>query len=61
MVAEGDGELEARAVELRERAAALAKPLHATAMASTTVGRERATLRLLGVDGLDREGRPLAH
>src|SRR5690606_27631900 len=28
--------------------------------ASTTVGRERAMLRLFGVTGLDRAGRPLA-
>ena len=29
------------------------------ATASTTLGQERAVLRLCGVGGLDREGRPL--
>lgn len=53
-------ELEARAHELRERAAALAGPLHEAARASTTVACERAVLRLFGVAGLDRNGRPLA-
>src|SRR5690606_1559885 len=33
----------------------------ARARASTTVGRERALLRLFGVDGVDRAGRPLAN
>jgi hypothetical protein len=32
----------------------------ARAQASTTVGRERAMIRLFGVHGLDRNGRPLA-
>ncbi|HEX8940735.1 MAG TPA: lysine 5,6-aminomutase subunit alpha [Candidatus Limnocylindrales bacterium] len=32
----------------------------ARARASTTIGRERALLRLVGVDGLDRAGQPLA-
>lgn len=53
-------ELEARAVELRERASTLAGPLHAAARASTTPACERAVLRLLGVGGLDGQGRPLA-
>lgn len=57
---ERNADLESRAVELRERAAALAGRLHATGKASTTVGRERAVLRLLGVSGLDAAGRPLA-
>ena len=54
------GELEARAVELRERAAALAAPIHTAARAVTTVACERAMLRLFGVSGLDAHGRPLA-
>jgi CheY-like chemotaxis protein len=45
---------------IRARADALAAVLAATAHASTTVGVERATLRLLGVQGLDRAGVPLA-
>ncbi|MGZ6344622.1 MAG: lysine 5,6-aminomutase subunit alpha TIM-barrel domain-containing protein [Candidatus Limnocylindrales bacterium] len=53
-------ELEARVHELRERAAALAAPIHQAARASTTVACERAMLRLFGVAGLDRRGRPLA-
>jgi hypothetical protein len=47
-----------------DRVLALAEPLAgawaARANAATTVGRERATVRLFGVSGLDREGRPLA-
>jgi hypothetical protein len=47
-----------------DRLAALAETLAgawgARARASTTVGRERAILRLFGVHGLDRAGRPLA-
>ncbi len=46
--------------ELRGRAATLAATWSASARALTTVGQERAVLRLLGVDGVDREGRPLA-
>ena len=45
---------------LLERADALAGRLGPRARASTTVGIERATLRLLGVHGLDRSGAPLA-
>ncbi len=45
---------------IRARAESLAASLAATADASTTVGIERATLRLLGVHGLDRAGVPLA-
>jgi hypothetical protein len=43
-----------------ERAATLAGAWSARARASTTAGQERAILRLLGVSGLDRSGRPLA-
>jgi beta-lysine 5,6-aminomutase alpha subunit len=46
--------------ELSERAARMAAAWSASARASTTVGQERAVLRLLGVSGVDREGRPLA-
>jgi len=46
--------------ELSERAARIAAAWSASARASTTVGQERAILRLLGVSGVDREGRPLA-
>ena len=42
------------------RADALAGAWGARARGSTTVGQERAVLRLFGVSGLDRMGRPLA-
>jgi hypothetical protein len=42
------------------RAETLAGAWGARARASTTVGQERALLRLYGVHGLDRAGRPLA-
>ena len=42
------------------RADALAGAWGARARASTTIGQERAILRLFGVTGLDRAGRPLA-
>src|SRR4051794_29920639 len=45
---------------LAERAETLAGAWTARARASTTVGRERALLRMLGVSGLDAAGRPLA-
>ena len=45
---------------LAERAETLAGAWAARAQASTTVGRERALLRLCGVGGLDAAGRPLA-
>jgi hypothetical protein len=45
---------------LVERAETLAGAWGARARASTTVGQERAILRLFGVHGLDRNGRPLA-
>jgi hypothetical protein len=46
--------------ELVERAAEIAATWAAAARTTTTVGQERAVLRLLGVTGLDRDGRPLA-
>lgn len=46
--------------ELRERASAVASAWGAAGAARTTIGQERAILRLFGVAGLDREGRPLA-
>jgi hypothetical protein len=45
---------------LAERAETLAGAWGARARATTTVGQERAILRLFGVTGLDRVGRPLA-
>jgi hypothetical protein len=45
---------------LVERAETLAGAWGARARASTTAGQERAMLRLFGVHGLDRSGRPLA-
>ncbi len=45
---------------IAERAATLAGAWAARARASTTVGRERALLRMFGVTGLDAAGRPLA-
>jgi D-Lysine 5,6-aminomutase TIM-barrel domain of alpha subunit len=45
---------------LLARANALAGAWGARARASTTIGQERATLRLFGVNGLDSAGRPLA-
>lgn len=54
------GELVADLDRLRERADALAASLGTAAAASRTLGRERAVLRLLGITGIDREGRPLA-
>jgi hypothetical protein len=46
--------------QLRDRANTLAGAWSARALASTTVGRERALLRLLGVSGVDAARRPLA-
>jgi hypothetical protein len=54
------GEFEAEIGRLRERASALAATLGTAAAALHTLGRERAILRLIGVGGIDREGRPLA-
>jgi hypothetical protein len=45
---------------IAERAETLAGAWAARARASTTVGRERALLRMFGVAGLDGAGRPLA-
>ena len=45
---------------LMARAEALAGAWGARARASTTIGQERAILRLFGVSGLDATGRPLA-
>ena len=45
---------------LVERADSLAATMGARARASTSIGQERAILRLFGVTGLDRGGRPLA-
>jgi hypothetical protein len=50
------GELE----EIRRRASDLAATLSKTARRSATIAQERAVLRMLGIDGLDRAGRPLA-
>jgi hypothetical protein len=50
-----------RAIDkLTDRADTLAGAWGARARASTTLGQERAVLRLYGVTGLDRAGRPLA-
>jgi hypothetical protein len=46
--------------KLVDRADTLAGAWGARARASTTLGQERALLRLYGVTGLDRAGRPLA-
>ncbi|MBI3745313.1 MAG: hypothetical protein HY264_02075, partial [Chloroflexi bacterium] len=54
------GELAAERAQLRARARALGGALAETARGATTLGRERAILRLIGVGGIDREGRPLA-
>jgi len=45
---------------LTERAQTLAGAWAGRARGSTTVGRERALLRMFGVSGLDVAGRPLA-
>ena len=45
---------------LIDQADSLAAAWHARARISTTVGQERALLRLFGVHGLDRSSRPLA-
>jgi hypothetical protein len=45
---------------IRRRAADLAGALSRAAGRSATIAQERAVLRMLGVDGLDRAGRPLA-
>ena len=45
---------------VRRRAADLAAGFSRNARHSATIAQERAVLRMLGVDGLDRAGRPLA-
>lgn len=45
---------------LRERAVSIASAWGGSAVTSTTIGQERAILRLFGVAGIDRAGRPLA-
>jgi D-Lysine 5,6-aminomutase TIM-barrel domain of alpha subunit len=52
--------LQAQAEMVRRRAADLAIELSRAARRSATIAQERAVLRMLGVDGLDRAGRPLA-
>lgn len=56
----GPGDFEAEREQLLRRATVLANALARAATAATTLGRERAILRLIGVTGLDRVGRPLA-
>ena len=51
---------EPRLRDLRELADELGRIWLAAAEVQTTPGRERAVLRLFGVEGLDGEGRPLA-
>lgn len=48
------------AERVRRQAADLAVQLSRVAGRSATIAQERAVLRMLGVDGLDRSGRPLA-
>jgi hypothetical protein len=45
---------------IRRQAADIAAGLSKTARRSATIAQERAVLRMVGVDGLDLEGRPLA-
>jgi hypothetical protein len=54
------GEFAAEREQLLSRARALGQALARAARESTTLSRERAILRLIGVGGVDREGRPLA-
>ncbi len=49
-----------QAESIRRAAADLAKGMSAGARDSATAAQERAILRMIGVDGLDRAGRPLA-
>ena len=46
--------------QVRRRAADVAGGLSRSARKTATIAQERAVLRMLGVDGLDRAGRPLA-
>lgn len=52
--------LAVEAEKVRRQAADLASQLSRVAARSATIAQERAVLRMLGVDGLDRSGRPLA-
>ena len=52
--------LSGRAEQVRRHAADLAGELSRAARRTATIAQERAVLRMLGVDGLDRTGRPLA-
>ncbi|MGA2514192.1 MAG: lysine 5,6-aminomutase subunit alpha [Candidatus Limnocylindrales bacterium] len=52
--------LSSEAEQLRRLAADLAGGLSRSARRAATIAQERAVLRMLGVDGLDRAGRPLA-
>jgi hypothetical protein len=52
--------LQAQAELVRRRAADLAGELSRSARRTATIAQERAVLRMLGVDGLDRVGRPLS-
>jgi len=56
----GPGDFAAELERLRAIASTLAEAFGAAATSSRTLGRERAALRLIGVAGIDREGRPLA-
>src|SRR5664279_5614358 len=51
--------LQAKAELVRRRASDLAGELSRSARGTATIAQERAVLRMLGVDGLDRSGRPL--
>lgn len=52
--------LTTQADRVRGLAAELAGRFSAAARGSATIAQERAVMRMLGVDGLDRDGRPLA-
>ena len=54
------GELSGEVELVRRRAAELAARLSPVARRAATLAQERAILRMLGVDGLDRAGHPLA-
>jgi hypothetical protein len=56
----GDTAIAQAGERLRKRAADLAGRFSKVARRSSTIAQERAVLRMLGVDGLDRAGRPLA-
>jgi hypothetical protein len=52
--------LAGQAEGIRRRAADLAAGFSGIARRTSTIAQERAVLRMLGVDGLDRDGNPLA-